>query len=183
MIGLRTTVMVHGNAVCMQFLGGAGVVSEFVADHRMDHVSGHPFTDIVGERQGPGVVFRGRGEDNSNFFHVAIPSPSAFPIFSPAGFVSDDGQRHQYFNVTPKLINVSVELTLDPDVFLGSVFIFDGGQVLKHFLHTERQRLFSLDAETALNSGLGVSFEVQWASDGNVTFHAVKAEFQLDNLP
>jgi hypothetical protein len=180
MIGLRTMVMVHGNAVSPQFLGGAGL--EYVADHRMDHVSGHPYTDIVGERQGPGVVFRGRGEDNSNFFHVAIPSPSAFPIFSPDGFHDEDGHSHHYFNVTAKLVNVYLDVTVDPGVFLASVFIFDGPQVLQHFTHTEHQRLFSL-GETVLTSGLGVSFEVQWGSDGNITFHSVKAEFQLDNLP
>src|SRR5215470_10363149 len=96
MISLRTKVLVHGNSVFLQFPGGGG--SEFTPSHRMAQVAGHPWTDLTGERQGPGVVFRGNGGDQ-NFFHVAIPSPNVVPVFTPAVITPEspeEGPPHNY---------------------------------------------------------------------------------------
>ncbi len=63
---------VHGNAVKLQYPGGAGL--EFTDHSRMDQVGGHAFTDITGLPQGPGTEFVGNGDDN-NWLHIVIPTP------------------------------------------------------------------------------------------------------------
>ena len=63
---------VHGNAVALQFPGGAGL--EFTDRSRMAQVENHAWTDITGLRRGNGATFRGNGND-SNFFHFSIPTP------------------------------------------------------------------------------------------------------------
>jgi hypothetical protein len=47
---------VSGNAVTVQYPGGAGL--EFSDGHRMDQVANTPWTDITGLRTGIGTTYR-----------------------------------------------------------------------------------------------------------------------------
>lgn len=74
----RQAIWVHGNAVVQRFSGGSGI-SPHVPAHQMDNVlesNRHTeWTDVVGMHRDNGVTFRGKA-NNTNTFHVSIPTPS-----------------------------------------------------------------------------------------------------------
>jgi hypothetical protein len=188
-ITLRTKTLVHGNAVFPQFPGGAGLLT-FTAGSQMDQVSNHPWTDILGERQGPGVVFRGHG-GNRNFFHAAIPAPSVVPVFSPVQSPAGGdppGPPHFYFGIIPQLVSFFFDVTLDQGVTISTAFAFDGATLIQASppgpLATPGQgTTVVINTPVPLRLGLGLSFDVQFTTTGNITFHAVGAEFELRDLP
>jgi hypothetical protein len=187
MISLRTRTFVHGNAVFLQLPGGAGLV--FTVGSSMANVANHAWTDIVGERQGPGVVFRGNA-GNMNFFHVSIPSSSTMPIFSPQLITGGDPPEpsHNYFSAPLSLISVFFDVTVDSGVSIEQVFAFDGRALIPGFPRPPGALLPSatvlpLSSGHSINAGLGLSFQVAFASQGNITFHSAGAEFLLAGLP
>ena len=187
MANLRTKMLVHGNAVFLQFPGGGG--PEFTAGHSMSQFSNHAWTDLLGERQGPGVVFRGNG-GNTNFFHVCVPSPNSALVRLETPIVDSDGIEppHLYTTVPAFLLNVFFEVSLDRGVTMDSVYVFDGVSLLPGFPHAPAivgsgPTVVNVPSPQALRSGLGISFGVTFNATGNITFHSAGAEFQYSNLP
>jgi hypothetical protein len=185
-ITLRTKTLVHGNAVFSQFPGGAGL--EFTAGSRMDQVSHHAWTDLLGERQGPGVIFRGNA-GNSNFFHAAIPVPNAVPVFSPTPQPPSEPPSPPHFHttVTPLLVSVFFDVTVDPGVRVSTVFAFDGASLIQSsppgsLALPGQGTTVVITTPVAVRRGLGISFAVLFGSTGNIAFHAVGAEFEFPNL-
>lgn len=187
-INVRTKTLVHGNAVFPQFPGGAGLLT-FTPGSQMDLVSNHPWTDILGERQGPGVVFRGH-EGNHNFFHAAIPVPNTVPVFFPTHAPPSDPPEplHFYSTVTPQLVSIFFAVTVDPGVTIRTVFAFDGATMIQlsspgRLAAPGQGTTVGISNPVPVRLGLGISFDVLFTVTGNITFHAVGAEFQLSNLP
>lgn len=176
---------VHGNAVVLQFPGGAG--PEFTAGSRMNQVANHAWTDQLGERQGPGAVFRGQA-GNTNFFHVCIPAPDSALVRSPTPIIDEQGITPPHFYVAQPavLVTVDFDVTLDRGVEITSVSIFDGRNSVAVFtpsvsgIGTTR---ISLPSPRQIQFGLGVSFGVTFNGDGNIAFHSAAAQFMYMNLP
>ena len=190
MVSLRTKILVHGNAVFLQFPGGGGFGGlQSTAGHSMSQFDHHALTDLLGERQGPGVVFRGNS-GNTNFFHVSIPSPDRALVRSET-LISDAmgiEPTHFYTTVSALLINVFFEVSLDPGVVIDSVFVFDGRNMLPGFPLPPTPTSFGptvvvVPSAQPIQSGLGISFGVTFNAVGNIVFHSAGAEFQYSNLP
>ncbi len=188
-ISLRTQMLVHGNAFSLQFPGGADLLA-FTESSMMDHVQNHPWTDVVGERQGPGIVFRGK-ERNRNFFHVSIPAPNSIPVRSTT-VITPDGDPppppHFYFTVPAQLINVFVTLSRDPGVTVQHILVFDGVNPIQSVAVNNSRVVNGVPfltnvGQRPVQTGLGISLDVRFNQAGNITFHGAGAEFQFDNLP
>src|ERR1044071_5055413 len=136
MVALEVKTMVHGNAFFLQFPGGVNPLV-FTPEHGMDNVSNHPWTDLLGERQGPGVVFRGM-PGNTNFFHVSIPCTdhalvrNETPIRDPEGGILEP--RHFYTTSRANLVRVFFQAS-SPDQFvtIQQIFAFDGNVTIPGF--------------------------------------------------
>jgi len=179
MTAIRIKMFVHGNAVVPQLVGGGAVA----APGPLMNVDGIPWTDVHGLRNGPGVVFRGKA-GNRNYFHVSIPSPNPYPIrFStdrrdPSEPISES---RFYAPVLARVINVFFGHVADPGVILERVFAFDGGSLIS-LQDSPRGSVVTVTPHI-ITAGLGVSFQVNFTREGNITFNSVGAEFQLDGLP
>ena len=173
---------VHGNAVGIQYPGGAGL--EFTANSRMDQVGDHPWTDITGLRTGPGTTFRANGSDN-NYFHFAIPTP----VLGTTGRAS--------------LLRVFVLFNSDPDVaVVDRVYAFDGpvpvgawgddpagGEVVTSSGNHDGSgglgvlqdgiTRFVLPMPHVTLWGIGVSVRVTFTRPSSITFTAAGADFDV----
>jgi hypothetical protein len=171
----RYASWVHGNAVKMQYPGGAGL--EFTAGHRMDQVDRHAWTDVVGFPTGPGGVFRGQGND-SNWFHVAIPTPPLLP-----------GKPRS------RLEAVFVLFSSDPFVEVAEVLAFDGPNPLPVQMNSpsglsgrhggtrgladlaDGQTRFPIEGRPEVLWGVGISVRVSFGRPGQITFTTAGADF------
>lgn len=148
-ISLRTKTFVHRNAFSLQFPGGAGF-SPFTENSRMDFVQNHPWTDIAGERQGPGVVFQ-RSPGNHNFFHVSIPSPDAIPVRSTTRIYPGDvppSPPHFYFSQRKGKINMKIRLLLFSLFGICTVTV----SVLAQVPLSQRNVTAPVEAQAAINA-------------------------------
>ena len=74
------SMWVHGNSAAIQFPGGGNAGSGSTPGSAMRQVhdvgigSDINWTDVVGERTGPRIVFTGQ-DQTSNWFHFSIPTP------------------------------------------------------------------------------------------------------------
>lgn len=179
MTAIRIRMFVHGNAVVPQLVGGGAVA----APGPLMYVDGIPWTDVHGLRNGPGVVFRGKaGNPNRNYFHVSIPSPNPYPVrFTTNQDRSDPPDAHFYGPLLARVINVFFGHVADPGVILERVFAFDGGNLIS-LQDSPRYPVVTVTPHI-ITAGLGVSFQVNFTREGNITFNSVGAEFQLDGLP
>jgi hypothetical protein len=182
MVAIRIKMFVHGNAVVTQFSGGGA----FAAPGPLLQVNGTPWSDVHGLRQGPGVVFRGKaGNPNRNFFHVSIPSPNPYPIrlSTDQRDVTDPLSASQFYSPRPaEVINVFFRHVVDPGVILERVFAFDGGDLISAPNITGSASVVPVTRHI-ITAGLGVSFQVNFTQEGNITFNSVGAEFELSGLP
>jgi hypothetical protein len=183
MAEVRIRIMVHGNAVVPQFSGGGVITSP----GPLLQVNGVPWSDVNGLRQGPGIIFRGKGGGNPspNFFHVSIPSPNPYPI----RFTADQrdptdplSTSHFYGSRPADLVNVVFQHSTDPGVILEKVFAFDGSNLISVQNFTGGSGVVPVTRHT-ITAGLGVSFQVNFTREGNITFNAVGADFLLGSLP
>ena len=182
MIAIRVKMFVHGNAVVPQLVGGGAIG----APGPLMNVDGIPWTDVHGLRNGPGVVFRGKaGNPNRNYFHVSIPSPNPYPIrlsTDQRDVTNPLSQSHFYSSRPAEVINVFFRHVVDPGVILERVFAFDGGDLISAPFITGPTSVVSVTRHT-ITAGLGVSFQVNFTQEGNITFNSVGAEFELSGLP
>lgn len=179
MVTIRIKMFVHGNAVVTQFSGGGA----FAAPGPLLQVNGTPWSDVNGLRQGPGIIFRGKaGNPNRNFFHVSIPSPNPYPI----RFSTDQSDHtepisvsHFYSSRPAEVINVFFRHVVDPGVILERVFVFDGGDLISDDPHiTGPTSVVPVDRHI-ITAGLGVSFQVNFTQEGNITFNSVVQSLSL----
>jgi hypothetical protein len=113
------------------------------------------------------------------------------PIFSPQLITSDDPSipPHNYRTAALSLISVFFDVTLDSGVNIAQVYAFDGSALIEGFprspgrLTPSTATVLPLGPGHVITAGLGLSFEVAFASQGNITFHSAGAEFQMDGLP
>lgn len=165
---------VHGNTAIPQFVGGVSVSSPGTPGHETAKVNGQNWTDIVGLPQGTGKIFR--GQPGTNFFHFSIPTPV---------IMSDRRVR---------LERVFVLFSSDPDVQVTRVFVFDGCKTVDVSAmqtgvsgrHDGCGGLADLQANVTLHQvesrpeiyfGVGISVEVRFSREGNITFTAAGADF------
>jgi hypothetical protein len=166
---------VHGNAAQLQYPGGAGLVnSPNTPGHTMDQAQeggqGRPWTDIVGLPTGPGKTFRGRG-GNDNWFHFSIPTPCW-----------RDGTRAE-------LVMVGLLFTSDTAVPITGIMLFDGPRAVPFELPSMNLSGRHVDlvgnvnrfdfAPQAMYYGLGISVNVRFTQDGQITFHTVGGDFNV----
>lgn len=180
MTEFRFTTWVHGNAVVPQFVGGPAVGGRA----RFDKVDDIAWTDIVGYRIGPGVTFRGAGagfaadDENTNYFHVSIPTISSMPAFFPVAQQGQEGP-HFYRLAPVQLAAVQLKFSVDSGVRLMKALMFDGGDSCIAIIDGAGPR-WGVPL-TTLVTGLGVSFEVSFPpNQANITFMAVGAEWVVD---
>lgn len=180
MTDARIRILVHGNAVVPQFAGGGVVTSP----GPLLQVNDVQYSDVLGLRQGLGVIFRGK-ENADNFFHVSIPSPSTYPIRFTDAFIDLDNPQsepHFYGTRPAHIVRVSFQIVMEPGVKLQKIFTFDGSNLL--FVNEFHEGNASVDIPRhAVTEGLGVSFQVNFSQEGNITFQAVSAEFIISPLP
>jgi hypothetical protein len=171
----RQAMWVHGNAAVVQYPGGKGdpVPGNHTPGHQMNGVwdSGRhiEWSDVVGMHRGPGATFRGRA-GNTNFFHFSIPSPCW-----------RDGVR-------ARLLMVGVKFDSSPCVIIRQIHLFDGAIMLPGFSPNVEgpgdswvpdRNYFVLPNPPELYGGLGVSFEVSFEQEGDITFYCVGADFEV----
>ena len=170
----RQAMWVHGNAVVLRFPGGAAL-APYTNQHRMDNVvesnNRTAWTDIVGMHRDNGATFRGMG-GNTNSFQVSIPTPCW-----------RDGVRAQ-------LAMVGLLFTSEPQVIITGIKLFDGPNQMPFSLpsmnvsgaHTTLiSNINRLDLPTPINIlfGLGITIDVSFLQDGEITFHAFGADFNV----
>jgi hypothetical protein len=186
-MNLTTKISVHGNSVVPQFAGGALITSPGPLLQVNDGSGPVPWSDVVGLRQGPGVIYRGKA-GTTNFFHVSIPSPDRYPIYFTAlqgGPDSDDPTSPLHHNVEKvcSVIRIRFIVTLDVGVTVMNVFAFDGRNLLPGLpINPGGADNITIPEPRIISDGLGISFEVRFGSEGNIVFHGVSAEFSLLNL-
>lgn len=168
-------IWVHGNTAIPQFVGGLGITSPGTSGHEMTRVQSQHWTDIVGLPQGPGKIFCGQA-DKTNFFHFCIPTP-----------VILNDQR-------VRLDRVFVLFSSDPDVQVIRVYVFDGPRTIDvSAMPTgvsgrhdgsggvadlqENITLHRVESRPEILFGVGISVEVRFSREGNITFTTAGADF------
>jgi hypothetical protein len=138
------------------------------ADHRA-------WTDVVGLHEGPGATFRGK-EGSTNYFHFCIPT-----------LPWRDGAVAQ-------VAMVSVLYHSDVGVEVQKVYVFDGPNLLRgdlpiggtagvdltgvHWPDDLVENVTRWDIQPLdVHWGLGISVQVFFAQDGQITFTAAGADF------
>jgi hypothetical protein len=167
---------VHGNTAVAQFVGGLNFTSPGTVGHETTQVGGQNWTDIVGVPQGPGKIFRGR-KGTTNFFHFCIPTP-----------VILNDRRH-------RLDRVFVLYSADSEVKVTNVLVFDGPRLIdratlpapplgppRDGTHgfadlQENVTLHKIEARPEILFGVGISVQVSFDQEGNITFTAAGADF------
>ena len=172
---------VHGNVVQLRWPGGKGdpIWGNHTDGHGMDGV--HDFdpaaetnvewSDVVGLRTEQGVMFRGRDRQTQRFYGY-VPSP-----------VWRDGVRAH-------LAMVGFLYTSDDTVVVTSARVFDAFSHLvdlpiessggPHQSLVENQTRFHLSPpQPEVNFGICIQFDVTFANEGTITFHAVGADFAV----
>jgi hypothetical protein len=166
---------VHGNTAAAQFVGGLNFTSPGTGGHEITHVNNQNWTEIVGLPQGPGKIFRGRHQTD-NYFHFCIPTPV---------ILNDRRVR---------LERVFVLFSSDPDVQVRGVYVFDGmnpidwsgmpaGVSGRHDGSAgladlqENITMHRIETRPEIFWGIGISVQVGFSREGNITFTAVGADF------
>ncbi len=183
-------VWVHGNVARAQWVGDAPIMQ--VQDRRFDgSVGGVPWTDIVGLPQGPRMIFRGRDlstgfggsrvvPQRTIFFHFPLPTPV---------IVRDQRAR---------LLRVFVLWKADPSIALQSVNVFDGPRGVPVDFSTPvgpgrdgtggfadlipGTTAFEVPSRPEVLFGIGISLGFGFGAEGNVTFTAAGADFDVPNV-
>jgi hypothetical protein len=189
---------VHGSSVVPGFPGGAGL--EGTNGHRLEQVDGHAWTDLTGLRASGGATFKAAA-GNSNTFTFSIPTPVV-----RLGVVN--GPREQF---RANLLRVFVLYRLDPNVAINQVMAVDGDSVFQDAsdnptsifsdlstggnhggsdIRTEAEldsalvegvTKFSLREPGVVFKGVGIQVDVSWGVDGEVTFIAAGADFEVQD--
>ena len=170
----RQAMWVHGNAVVLRFPGGAGL-SPYTSGHRMDGVldggSHAAWTDITGMHRDGGVTFRGIG-GNTNSFQVSIPTPCWREF------------------VRARLLMVALLFTSDAQAIINGIRLFDGPNQMPfsftsmnisgaHLGLNSNVNRFDLPTPMNILWGLGITIDVNFTQDGEITFHALGADFDV----
>jgi hypothetical protein len=166
---------IHGNTAVAQFVGGLNFTSPGTGGHEVTQVGGQHWTDIVGLPQGPGKIFRGR-QQTDNFFHFCIPTP----------VILNDRRL--------RLERVFVLFSSDPDVQVMRVTVFDGARAIDvSAMPTgvsgrhdgtggladlqENITLHRVESRPEIFFAVGISVQVRFSQEGNITFTAAGADF------
>jgi hypothetical protein len=175
----RQAMWNHGNVVALRYPGGKGdpVWGNHTEGHGMNGVIDPSaggrieWSDVVGLRTDTGVRFDGRA-DQTNVFDAPIPTPC---------WRDDDGRA--------TLAMVGFLYTSDDFVTIQTARVFDGPNHLTDLAvessggpHTElveNVTRFDLKAPPPVLWGIQVVFEVLFAQDGTIEFHAVGADFNV----
>lgn len=166
------SMWIHGNTAIAQFVGDT---SPGVPRNQTTQVNGQAWTDIVGLPQGPGKIFRGK-QQTENFFHFCIPTPV---------ILNDRRVR---------IDRVFVLFASDPDVQVTKVYVFDGPKAIDISAmpagvsgrHDGTGGLADLQDNITRHAvesrpeifwGVGISVQVRFSQEGNITFTAAGADF------
>jgi hypothetical protein len=159
----------------VQYPGGKGdpVGSPHTPTHQMNGVLENgsliEWTDVTGLRRGPGAIFRGRAR-NMNYFHFCIPTPAW-----------RDGVR-------ASLLMIGVKFDSSPAVTIRRIHVFDGANGITSFSPNvegpgqgwePNKNFFNVDGAPVVYGGLGISFEVSFDQEGEITFYGVGADFEV----
>lgn len=178
----RQAIWVHGSTAMLRFPGGKGdpTGGNHTPGHQMNGVfdrEGHiEWSDILGLRRDTGATFRGRSNQRNNFT-FAIPTPCW----------RSDGRPARRGRAA--LVMVGFTFTSETPVVIEGGRLFDGHRALPFSLpsmglagaHTElvpNVNRFDFP-EIDVVFGLAVILDVFFAREGDITFHAVGADFEV----
>jgi hypothetical protein len=171
----RQAMWVHGNSAVMRFPGGKGDPSpgNHTRSHQMngvfDRVGHIEWSDVVGLHRDSGATFRGRTGQRNNF------------VFSIPTRCWRDGKH-------ANVVMVAFTFTSDLPVVIEAGRLFDGSfSVLSIPITTVGGPRVELVAGVnrfdfqgiQVRFGLAVILDVFFAQEGDITFHAVGADFEV----